>query len=162
MNLIHKGDYVLDLGCSPGSWLLYAASLTGASGKVTGIDLKPVSISLPPHAQIVIADMLDLSSEQSLTVFEKFNVILSDMAPSTTGNKHVDAVRSFNLCQAALSVAQNWLLPGGSFVCKIFQGEDFSRFIHQVKLLFQISRIFKPESCRKASREIYVIGTNKH
>ncbi|MDO9111590.1 MAG: RlmE family RNA methyltransferase [Desulfatirhabdiaceae bacterium] len=161
VNLIQMGDSVLDLGCSPGSWLMLAATLTGPAGSVVGIDLKPVTVTLPSHVRVFIADMLALSDEISESIGRDFHVVISDMAPSTTGNKSVDATRSFDLCQAALSIAQNRLLPGGSFVCKIFQGEDSEAFIQRTKSLFSKHRIFKPQSSRKASREIYIIGLNK-
>ncbi len=161
VNLIQKGNSVLDLGCSPGSWLMLAATLTGPAGSVVGIDLKPVTVTLPSHVRVFIADMLALPHEISEAIGRDFHVVISDMAPSTTGNKSVDAVRSFDLCQAAFSIAQNRLLPGGSFVCKIFQGEDSEAFIQQIKSMFNKHRIFKPQSSRKASREIYIIGLNK-
>lgn len=161
VNLIQKGNSVLDLGCSPGSWLMLAATLTGPAGSVVGIDVKPVTVTLPSHARVFIADMLALPDEISEAIGRDFHVVISDMAPSTTGNKSVDATRSFDLCQAALSIAQNRLLPGGSFVCKIFQGEDSEAFILRTKSLFSKHRIFKPQSSRKASREIYIIGLNK-
>ncbi len=159
--LIHRADAVLDLGCAPGSWLMYAARRTGAEGIVTGIDLKPLTISLPSHVQVFTADILNLPEGISNIIGRNFHVVMSDMAPSTTGDKRGDAARSFELCQSALSMAQSRLLPGGSFICKIFQGEDFNLFIQQVRALFLNHKIFKPQSCRKASREIYVIGINK-
>ncbi len=161
VNLIQKGNSVLDLGCSPGSWLMLAATLTGPAGSVVGIDLKPVTVSLPSHVRVFIADMLALPDEISDAIGREFHVVISDMAPSTTGSKSVDATRSFDLSQAALTTAQNRLLPGGAFVCKIFQGEDFNQFIQRIKSLFNLHRIFKPQSSRKASREIYIIGLNK-
>jgi len=161
VNLIQKGNSVLDLGCSPGSWLMLAATLTGHAGNVVGIDLKPVTVSLPSHVRVFIADMLALPDEISDAIGREFHVVISDMAPSTTGNRSVDATRSFDLSQAALTTAQNRLLPGGAFVCKIFQGEDFNQFIQRIKSLFNLHRIFKPQSSRKASREIYIIGLNK-
>jgi 23S rRNA (uridine2552-2'-O)-methyltransferase len=87
-----------------------------------------------------------------------FNVVLSDMAPATTGHKAVDAARSAGLCEAALAIAQSVLLPGGSFVCKIFQGPDFNQFLDSVRTGFKSQKIFKPRSSRKASKEIYIIG----
>ena len=161
VNLIQRGNSVLDLGCSPGSWLMLTATLTGPTGRVVGIDLKPVTVSLPSHVRVFIADMLALPPEISEAIGREFHVVISDMAPSTTGNKSVDAARSFDLCQAALSTAEKRLLPGGAFVCKIFQGEDFNLFIQRIKTLFNQHRIFKPQSSRKASREIYIIGLNK-
>jgi 23S rRNA (uridine2552-2'-O)-methyltransferase len=153
--LIKKGDTVLDLGCAPGSWLLYAAKLTGPKGRVIGVDLKPVSIQVSPHIKIISADVFTLDIE---SLEKDFNVVLSDMAPATTGHKAVDAARSYNLCETALKISQSILLPGGSFVCKIFQGPDFNLFIDAVRAGFKGLKIFKPQSSRKASKEIYVIG----
>ena len=153
--LIKKGHKVLDLGCAPGSWLLYAAQLTGDSGHVVGIDLQPVTGQIPAHAQIITADVFALDVE---SLGRDFNVVLSDMAPATTGHKDVDAARSYNLCETALSIAQSTLLAKGAFVCKIFQGPDFKTFTEIVKADFKEQKIFKPSSSRKASREIYVIG----
>ena len=153
--LLKKGDTVLDLGCAPGAWLLYAAKLTGPKGRVIGIDLKPVSIQLSSHIKIITADVFTLDIE---SLEENFNVVLSDMAPATTGHKAVDAVRSYNLCETALKIAQSSLLPGGAFVCKIFQGPDFNLFLDAVRNGFKRLNIFKPQSSRKASKEIYVIG----
>jgi len=90
-----------------------------------------------------------------------FNVVISDMAPSTTGNKFVDSTRSFELCRAALAIAKITLATDGSFVCKIFQGEDFNTFIDSVRSVFKNHKIFKPKSSRKASKEIYIIGFGK-
>jgi len=160
-HLIKKGDKVLDLGCAPGSWLLYAANLTGNKGLVVGIDLKPISEKVPPHVRIYNGDILTLDDRFFETLGKDFNVVVSDMSPATTGNKHVDSARSYNLCQAALSIAQTLLIPGGSFVCKIFQGEDFKEFSDAVRSVFKSHKIFKPQASRKASKEIYIIGLGK-
>jgi len=160
-HLIKKGDKVLDLGCAPGSWLLYAANLTGNKGQVVGIDLKPVAEKVPPHVRIYNGDILTLDDRFFESLGKDFNVVVSDMSPATTGNKHVDSARSYNLCQAALSIAQTLLIPGGSFVCKIFQGEDFKEFSDSVRSVFKSHKIFKPQSSRKASKEIYIIGLGK-
>jgi 23S rRNA (uridine2552-2'-O)-methyltransferase len=160
-HLIKKGDKVLDLGCAPGSWLLYAANLTGNKGQVVGIDLKPVDEKVPPHVSIYNGDILTLDDRFFESLGKDFNVVVSDMSPATTGNKHVDSARSYNLCQAALSIAQTLLIPGGSFVCKIFQGEDFKEFSDAVRSVFKSHKIFKPQASRKASKEIYIIGLGK-
>ncbi len=153
--LIRKGDRVLDLGCAPGAWLLYAAEETGPSGRVVGVDLKPVTVALPPQASAMTMDAHDLSMPGT------FDVVLSDMAPDTTGSKHVDAIRSIMLCEAALEVALRSLRPGGNFACKVFQGADFKAFSDRVRAAFAGHRIFKPESSRKGSREVYIIATGK-
>ena len=158
--LIKKGDRVLDLGCSPGSWLLYAAELTGKRGRVLGIDLKAIRIKLPSQADTLTADILTIDRAwfDKQKRGDRFNVVLSDMAPSTTGNKGLDAARSFQLCQAALSIAEMVLKPGGSFMCKIFQGEEFKEFSDIVRNRFKRHKIFKPRSSRKESKEIFIVG----
>jgi 23S rRNA (uridine2552-2'-O)-methyltransferase len=156
--LIKKGDKVLDLGCFPGSWLLYAADLTKHRGRVVGIDLKPVTIQLPPHVTTHTGDIFSLSDDFFAHVGLDFNVVLSDMAPATTGQKNVDSAHSFELCRTALAIAQKVLLSGGSFVCKIFHGEDVKEFSASVRDSFRSQKVFKPQSSRKASKEIFVIG----
>jgi 23S rRNA (uridine2552-2'-O)-methyltransferase len=160
-NVIKKGDSVLDLGCAPGSWLLYAAGLTGNTGRVIGIDLIPVTVSVPSHVKSYIGDILLMDDDFFKSLGSGFNVVISDMAPSTTGNKIVDTTRSFDLCRRALAIAQMTLTTGGSFVCKIFQGEDFNTFNDFVRPVFKNRKIFKPKSSRKASNEIYIIGLQK-
>jgi len=160
-NLIHKGDRVLDLGCSPGSWLVYAADLTGEGGTVIGVDLKPVSIQLPAHVTVYKGDVLAPGETLTRKLGKQFHAVISDMAPNTTGNKDVDAARSFHLCEAALTLSQAVLVPNGSFICKIFQGELFQEFSDRVKACFNRQHIFKPQSSRKASKEIFIVGIGK-
>lgn len=159
--IIRKGDRVLDLGCAPGSWLQFAAEQTGGKGKVVGVDLKPVTIRLPDHVQAVAGDIDALFQDAHPSLGVGFSVVLSDMAPATTGNKHADSARSFGLCETALAVADKVLRPGGHFVCKIFQGEDFNAFCDNVKKRFNKMLRFKPQSSRKGSKEIFVIGLGK-
>jgi len=160
-NIIKKRNNILDLGCAPGSWLLYSADLTGNTGRVIGIDLVPVTVNVPPHVRVYTGDILLMDDDFFKSLGTDFNVVISDMAPSTTGNKFVDSARSFDLCRTALSIAQMTLTTGGAFVCKIFQGEDFKTFTDSVRSVFKNHKIFKPQSSRKASKEIYVIGFGK-
>lgn len=160
--VIKRGDWVLDLGCAPGSWLQFAAEQAGPRGTVIGVDLKPVAIQLPGNVQVLTGDIHDLHADQPAPLKGGFSVVLSDMAPATTGSKHADAVRSFVLCETALEVAAALLRPGGHFVCKIFQGEDFKSFCDKVKGAFERMHIFRPQSSRKGSKEIFIIGLNKH
>jgi len=159
--VIRKGGRVLDLGCAPGSWLLYAAEAAGGNGKVVGVDLTPVEIPLPENAGVVCADIHDIMEDVKEYAEGGFQAVLSDMAPATTGRKDVDAARSYELCAAALQCGRNLLLENGCFVCKIFQGQEYKAFEKEVKSIFAETRTFKPESCRKASREIYIIGKGK-
>lgn len=162
--LIKKGDKVLDLGCAPGSWLQYAAQQVGNKGQVLGIDLKEVNIALPAHVRVVCGDVFDLADQKenmAQTIGSGYHVVLSDMAPSTTGHKETDSARSYHLCGVALAIAAASLAEGGAFVCKIFQGGDFEDFVRSVRSAFDKIKIIKPQSCRKESKEIYIIGTGK-
>ena len=159
--IIKKGDRILDLGCAPGSWMQFAVEQTGESGRVVGIDLKPVAISLPPNVQVITGDIDELILNREPALEMVFKVVLSDMAPATIGNKHADSARSFALCETALAVADKVLQPGGHFVVKIFQGEDFKAFCDNVKSRFDRMHIFKPQSSRKGSKEIFIIGLGK-
>jgi 23S rRNA (uridine2552-2'-O)-methyltransferase len=163
-HIIGRGDKVLDLGCAPGSWLKYAAEQVGNTGQVLGIDLKEVNIALPAHVRIFCGDVFDLADHKenmAQAIDSGYHVVLSDMAPSTTGHKETDSARSYQLCRAALDIASVSLLEGGSFVCKIFQGGDFEEFVRSVRTAFDKTKIFKPQSCRKESKEIYIIGKGK-
>ncbi len=162
--LIRKGQRVLDLGCAPGSWAKYAAGLIGDSGRLIGIDQKPVKEKLPAQVEIFCEDVRMLAEAPErceALVGGLVDVVLSDMAPSTTGKKDVDQARSYYLSRAALTIAQRVLTPDGAFVCKIFQGEDVETFISDVKAAFNSCRTFKPQSTRKESKETYVIGLGK-
>ncbi|MEO0812888.1 MAG: RlmE family RNA methyltransferase, partial [Myxococcota bacterium] len=107
--LFRSGGSVLDLGCSPGSWMQYAADAVGPSGRVLGFDLKPVEISLPAHAQAHVGDAFEIRDD----MLHAFDVVLSDMAPATSGDKKTDALRSSVLVERTLDVADAHLKPGG-------------------------------------------------
>lgn len=160
-NIMRKNDQVLDLGCAPGSWLLYASKIVGNSGGICGVDLKEVDIKLPGNVVAVKDNILNLEDDSFLDKNRGFNVVLSDMAPATTGRKDVDAFKSFELCNMALTIADSFLVQNGNFVCKIFQGNEFNDFQKKVKSKFKECKIFKPDSCRKQSKEIYIIAKGR-
>jgi 23S rRNA (uridine2552-2'-O)-methyltransferase len=159
--ILKKGDRVLDLGCSPGSWLLFASRAVGDEGRVVGVDITPVSLQLPSNVRFVTYDALGGDTSFLEAIGGPFDVVLSDMAPFTTGSKFVDAHRSLELSQAALATASRVLVVGGVFVCKVFHGPDFKRFSEQVKPLFGRVAHVKPRSTRRASKEIYLVGLEK-
>ena len=159
--ILKRGARVLDLGCAPGSWLQFAARTIGPDGRLVGIDLSPVTIGLPDHVTVITGDVADLEGHLAGLGQTRFDAVLSDMAPATTGNRHVDEARSMGLCEAALEIAEKTLVPGGGFVCKIFQGGDFKAFTDAVKSRFDRQAAFRPRSTRKASREVFVIGIEK-
>ncbi|MGM0392969.1 MAG: RlmE family RNA methyltransferase [Thermodesulfobacteriota bacterium] len=159
--IIQKEDVILDLGCAPGSWLLYASQQTGPDGRVFGIDIQAVEIDLPSNVTVLQKDILEMTEDPFFDQVLGCRVVLSDMAPATTGRKDVDAFRSFELCRMALEAADRVLAAKGHFICKIFQGNEFSQFEKQVKQRFSECRVFKPDSCRKQSKEIYIIAKHK-
>ena len=161
LRLLRKGMAVLDLGCRPGSWMQYASARVGPLGKVVGIDLHAVSVALPAHC---VALQMDATAPDLPTLAARartFQVVLSDMAPDTSGVKFVDQARSMALCEAAFDLAGQVLAPGGHLVVKIFQGPGFQEFVARVRAAFDAVTIEKPASSRKESKEIYVVGRGR-
>lgn len=155
--LLRPGKKVLDLGASPGSWTLYAAEKVGPSGEVLGLDLKPPRGALPPQARFEVRDVFTVSPEE--LGGPVWDVVLSDMAPSTTGHRATDMARSFQLFMQALTLARAVLRPGGSFAGKIFQGEDFPEAQKAMREAFESSRVIRPEATRDVSYEVFLVGT---
>lgn len=158
--ILRSGDKVLDLGAAPGSWAQYASQKVGPKGRVIGIDLQPIKLTLP-NAAFVVADLLtvDLSTVLApLEIAPPFDVVLSDMAPKTTGIRITDQTRSHELCELALGVAKEYLKPGGHFVCKLFHSDEFELLRKNIKSRFTRIEILRPESTRKQSKEIFLIG----
>jgi 23S rRNA (uridine2552-2'-O)-methyltransferase len=148
---------VLDLGCSPGSWLQYARQRIGTSGQLVGLDRGPLQRP-PPGARIVVGDVMAVGIGELLGELPAFDVVLSDLAPDTTGIRHLDQARSEALFERALEIAEAVLAPGGNFVSKLFQGPDFKRLTEAVRARFAVQRTAKPASSRQISIEQYVIG----
>ena len=154
---------VLDLGASPGAWSQYAARKIGPRGKILGIDLKAVSVKIP-QAVFIEADLRGLNLQEIILAhgFEAaFDLVLSDMAPNTTGIRMTDQARSFELCELALQVALQFLKPRGHFVCKLFHSDDFQTMKKLILQNFEKFEAIKPESTRKISKEIFLIGLHK-
>lgn len=149
--LIRQGDHILDLGCAPGSWSQYASKQVGSKGKVLGIDLTRVALSLENTVFIQGDAFNEATVEKAASNLgiERFDVVLSDMAPRTSGIRITDQERSFQLCKRALEVACQRLRPGGHFVVKIFQGDEFTNYTKMVKEEFKKMEIARPKSVSK-------------
>jgi 23S rRNA (uridine2552-2'-O)-methyltransferase len=160
IGLLKGGMRVLDLGATPGSWMLYAAQKIGRSGRLLAVDLNPIEIPIPENAQFILGDALALDND-ALAAFGPYDVVLSDMAPNTTGNRLGDQTRSFELFMRALAVAEKLGKPGGSFVGKIFMGEDYSIAKKAVKRVFDEERALRPEGTRTTSYELFLVGLGK-
>ena len=161
--LFRPGQLVLDLGASPGSWSQYSSKKIGSGGRILGVDLSPVTVSLP-NAVFLRADLRDLNLVEIFKEhgFEPpFDLVLSDMAPNTTGIRNTDQARSMELCELALSVAREFLKPDGHFVCKLFHSDDFTKLRNEIKKSFDRFEAVKPDSTRKISKEIFLVGLKK-
>ena len=161
--IFRSGQVCLDLGCSPGSWSQYASQKVGERGRVLGVDLQPVTVNLP-NAVFIEADLRDLKLEDVFREhgFEPpFDIVISDMAPKTTGIKFTDQARSMELCELALQTASRFLKPGGAFVCKFFESGDFAALRKQFQNVFRKVEFVKPESTRSMSKEIFFVGLDK-
>jgi 23S rRNA (uridine2552-2'-O)-methyltransferase len=157
--LIRAKDRVLDLGCAPGSWLQYVDSKL-QSGTAVGIDLLPVKVTFSAKVTVIQGDAFD-ATVPALSADARFDVVLSDMAPNTTGIKMVDQARSLALCERALEVAARSLTPGGRLCVKIFEGGDMKQFLDAVRALFDTVKVKRPKGTRAGSVETYVIGLGK-
>lgn len=154
--LIKKGDLVLDLGCAPGSWLLYISKKVEEKGRVVGIDIGDLKIELPENAVFLKKDIMSLKAMDLIEAEKKYQVVVSDSAPATSGIDFVDAEGSLELCEKALEIAMEVLENGGNFLCKIFEGEGSEEFYKKVKQNFNFIKRFRPQATRKQSREIYI------
>jgi len=158
--LIKPGNKVLDLGAAPGSWSQYASQKVGKNGSVIGIDLQDIKLTLP-NAVFIKGDILKLPLIEELEKYSiqpPFDLVISDMAPKTTGIKITDQTRSLELCEMALEIAKKHLKKGGHFICKLFHGADFQHFNKQLKQSFTKVEVLRPKSTRKASKEVFMIG----
>ena len=154
---IFCGMRVLDLGCAPGSWLQYARQRLGDGVKLVGLDRTPLPRP-PAGARLLVGDVMTIDVAELLGELPAFDVVLSDMAPDTTGVRHLDQARSEALFERALEIATLVLAPGGNFVGKLFQGPDFKKLTEAVRARFAVQRTAKPASSRQISIEQYVIG----
>ncbi len=160
--LLRRGMAVLDLGACPGSWSQYALARVGDGGLVVAVDKKPLDVALAP-AVVLEADVFGLEDADIDAATDgrvpPFDVVVSDMAPRTTGVPFSDHVASVELCDRALELAIRWLKPGGAFVCKVFQGEDEPALRARIKARFGRVKALKPEGTRKQSVEHFLVGT---
>jgi 23S rRNA (uridine2552-2'-O)-methyltransferase len=156
--LIRKGNRLLDLGCYPGSWTQYALKKVGNQGEVVGIDLTKPDQLLMDGFRFIQADVMSLEPQWLTREISPRDVVISDLAPSTTGISATDTSRSITLARKALEIACALLKRNGSFVCKILEGEDIKGFKAEVSENFRQVRLFRPKATRKRSREVYLVG----
>ncbi|MBL8605048.1 MAG: RlmE family RNA methyltransferase [Myxococcales bacterium] len=158
--LVRQGMRVLDLGAAPGSWTRYVANKVGPRGKVVALDLNPLKVATPPYVTRLELDIFKTPVGE-MAALGPFDLVLSDMAPHTSGMKEADAWRSVELVERAAEIAEAALVPGGAFVAKIFQGVGFEEIRNRLRLQYGTLRLLKPEASRRESVEIFLVGLSK-
>jgi 23S rRNA (uridine2552-2'-O)-methyltransferase len=156
LGLIRRGARVIDLGCAPGGWI--QVLLERGAGAVVGVDL--LAVDPAPPAKIVQADFTEPGCGERLVALlgGPADLILSDLAPNTTGHRQTDHLRIVGLVEAAAEFANVALKPGGAFVAKAFQGGETAGLIAELKRRFQAVRTIKPKASRTESSEVYLVG----
>ena len=156
-HLINKGARIVDLGAAPGGWAQVAVKRGAA--RVVGVDLLPMDPV--PGATILVGDFMDDAMPDQLRALlgGPADLVLSDMAPNTTGHNATDHLRIMGLADLALHFALQILQPGGAFVAKVFQGGSERTMLEQMKRHFATVRHAKPPASRKGSSELYVVAT---
>lgn len=157
VRLFRAGHHVLDLGAAPGSWSMYATKRIGPTGRLLAVDLQPLSIAIGRGVAFVQGDVLSLESE-ILARYAPYDVVLSDMAPSTTGAPEADHARSMEVFLHAVDVATHLGARGSSFVGKLFMGEGFEFARTRLRERFNDVRTMRPATTRKRSVEIFLVG----
>ena len=154
-NFIKSNSNLLDIGANPGGWSQVASKMV-TSGKILAIDILPMEKI--KNVNFINGDFLEETTQQKTKNFfqKKIDVIISDMAENTTGNKSIDSIRTNNLCAEVIKFSINHLDINGVLVCKLFMGDDFILVKDLAKKNFKTVEFFKPESSRSESKETYI------
>ncbi|MBF0361035.1 MAG: RlmE family RNA methyltransferase [Oligoflexia bacterium] len=161
--IINSDDYVMDFGYYPGSWVQYSAKIVGDNGRVVGIDIQEVNVDAKlknlKNVLLLQKDIDQLFAIEDLWDSKrKFDVVLSDMAPKTTGIKIVDQENSLNLVKKVFELLPIFLKTKGNIVIKIFEGADGQNFLKEQRCNFEELKFLRPNATRSSSKEIFIIG----
>jgi len=151
----------VDVGSAPGSWSQYVTKKLKGRARIVAVDILPMD-SLP-DVEFIQGDFQDEAVfEQMLATIgdQGVDLVMSDIAPNITGTRVVDQPRSMYLVELALDLARRVLKPGGSFVCKVFQGEGIDEFVIDTRNSFERVKVMKPKASRAGSREVYLVARN--
>ncbi len=160
VRLLRAGQSVIDLGAAPGSWSLYASERVGPTGHVYAIDVKPLQQAFGPNVRVLEGDALSLDSAV-LAEHAPYDVVLSDMAPNTSGSKLADQARSTELFLRALEVAIAHGKAGSHFAAKIFMSGDYKAAETEVRKAYSSVRTIRPDGTRQNSSEVFVVGMGR-
>jgi 23S rRNA (uridine2552-2'-O)-methyltransferase len=159
--MLKPGMTCIDLGSAPGAWSQYVSEKLGGKARVIALDILPMdSIADVEFIQGDFTESRVFDELLARVGDERVDLVMSDMAPNISGTKAVDQPRSMYLAELALDLARRVLKPGGSFICKIFQGEGSDDFIREARQSFAKVRVMKPEASRASSREVYLVARN--
>jgi 23S rRNA (uridine2552-2'-O)-methyltransferase len=158
-NIIKHGFKVIDFGCAPGGWLQVAAEIVGDTGFVLGIDIKPVSY-IGNNVKSIILNINDINFENITKNYlnKKVNVVLSDIAPNISGIWQIDHSRQIDLTMNIINLFSKILVPKGSCILKIFEGELSNIVVNKMREMFTKVKIVKPSASRKSSSEFYIVA----
>ena len=157
--LMRRGSLVLDLGAAPGAWSQFASKIVAPDGRIIAVDLLPVE----PIARVEVIQG-DFRNEDVLKEVlrcagnQRFDLVMSDMAPNISGMKSVDQPRAMHLAELAADLASRSLSKKGAFVCKLFHGEGFDNFVRDIRRQYQTVKVRKPRASRVTSRETYLVA----
>ena len=157
--ILKNGISLIDLGAAPGGWSQYAAKKV-KSGKILSIDLK--KMEKIDNTEQIIGNFTETNFQAQIKEHFKYkiDVVVSDMAVNTTGNKSVDSISTGELCKEAIFFAKDMLNKDGKFVSKIFMGSTFNEIVSVANNIFKKVSVFKPKSSRKDSKENFIICKN--
>lgn len=184
-HILRKDQFIMDIGCAPGSWSIYMLKKIG-KGRVIGIDIdRKVNIK-DPRFHFINEDILRLNistlteelknmiqseektressnqlSKEKPLIHPLFDLIVSDAAPKTTGDKFFDSQQSLVIVKRVFEIAAILIKAGASVVAKVFQGEDVGEFIRELKPHFREVHLFKPKSSRSESKELFIIALQR-
>jgi 23S rRNA (uridine2552-2'-O)-methyltransferase len=158
--IMKEGNTVVDLGAAPGGWSQIALEKVGEEGIVVGVDLNHIKPFEEDNYYRIRGDFTTEEVQNKIMdiIDGQTQVLISDASPSLTGIKDIDHLRSIDLINTVVSIADNILLPGGNMVMKIFQGPYYKETVDMLKKKFKILKTTKPPSSRKKSKEMYIVG----
>ncbi len=157
--ILKPGFRVLELGCAPGGWSQVAREIVGSSGFVIGVDLHSVEPLGYENVVFIKGDFTDGEVRQRLReLVPECDAVISDASPEISGVWSVDHARSVELCEKALSIAEEHLVPGGTLLLKVFQGELLQGLVEKVRRSFAYVKLTKPKASRSGSAEVYLIA----